>query len=66
MLTHGEYEVEKIVSTYKDGKVIPSCGACREFIIHLGKEAENIEMLLDNKGRTIKLIDLLPEYLRYK
>ena len=66
MLTHGESEVDKVVSVYKDGKVIPSCGACREFMIHLGNEAGNIEMLLDNEGRSIKLIELLPEYPRYK
>ena len=66
MLTHGENEVERVVSVYKDGKVIPSCGACREFMMHLGASAENIEMLLDTNGRTIKLIDTLPEYPRYK
>jgi len=66
MLTHGESEVDKVVSVYKDGKVIPSCGACREFMMHLGKEAGNIEMLMDNEGRIIKLIELLPEYPIYK
>ena len=66
MLTQGENEVEKVVSVYKDGKVIPSCGACREFMMHVGKDADNIEMLLDKEGRTVKLIDLLPEYPKYK
>lgn len=54
------------VSVYRIRKVISSCGVCREFMMHLGKDADNIEMLLDNKGKTIKLIDLLPEYPRYK
>lgn len=66
MLTHGENEVEKVVSVYKDGKVIPSCGACREFMMHLGEDAGNIEILLDNEGKTMKLIDSLPEYPSYK
>jgi len=66
MLTHGEREVDKVVSVYKDGKVIPSCGACREFMMHLGEGANNIEILLDNEGKTMKLIDSLPEYPRYK
>lgn len=66
MLTHGESDVDKVISVYKDGKVIPSCGACREFMMHLGDEADNIEMLLDNDGRSIKLIELLPEHPRYK
>lgn len=66
MLTHGENEVDKVVSVYEDGKVIPSCGACCEFMMQLGNDAGNIEILLNNEGRTIKLIDLLPEYPKYK
>jgi len=66
MLTHGENEVDKVGSVYKDGKVIPSCGACREFMMHLGKNADNIEMLLDNEGNTMRLINSLPEYPKYK
>lgn len=66
MLTQGENEVDKIVAIYKDGKVIPPCGACREFMMQLGKDADNIEILLNNEGKTSKLIDLLPEYPSYK
>lgn len=66
MLTNGEAEVDKIVSVYKDGNIIPSCGACREFMMHLGNNSDNIEMLLNKEGKTIKLIDLLPEYPKYK
>jgi hypothetical protein len=35
-------------------------------MMHLGKDSDNIEILLDNQGRSVKLIDLLPEYPRYK
>lgn len=66
MLTHGESEVAKVVSVYRDGKVIPPCGICREFMMHLGGAAEDIEILLDNGGRTARLIDLMPEYPRHK
>ncbi|RKD28585.1 cytidine deaminase family protein [Lacrimispora algidixylanolytica] len=66
MLTNGESEIARIVSVYKDGKVIPSCGACREFMMHLGGDVENILVLLDEEGRTSRLIDLLPEYPKYK
>ncbi len=45
-----------MVSVYKDGNIIPSCSICREFIMHLGGDVENIEILLDKEGRTIKLI----------
>lgn len=65
MLTHGECEVDRVVSVYKDGKIIPSCGACREFMMHLGGDVDNIKILLDNEGHTAKLIDLLPEYPRF-
>ena len=66
MLTYGESEIKKVVSVYKDGNIIPSCGICREFMMHLGGDVENIEILLDKDGRTIKLIDLMPGYPRHK
>ena len=62
MLTHGEYEVLKVVAVYKDGTILPPCGACREFMAHLGESAKDIEILLSQDGRTAKLIDLMPEY----
>ena len=66
MLTYGESEIKKVVSVYKDGNIIPSCGICREFMMHLGGDVENIEILLDKEGRTTRLIDLMPEYPRHK
>ena len=62
MLTHSEYEVLKVVAVYKDGTILPPCGACREFMTHLGESAKDIEILLSQDGRTAKLIDLMPEY----
>ena len=49
MLTYGESEITKVVSVYKDGNIIPSCGICREFMMHLGGDVENIEILLDKE-----------------
>ena len=66
MLTYGESEVAKVVSVYKDGNIIPPCGICREFMMQLGGDVEKIEILLDKEGRTARLIDLMPEYPRYK
>lgn len=66
MLTYGESEITKVVSVYKDGNIIPSCGICREFMMHLGGDVESIEILLDKEGRTARLIDLMPEYPRHK
>ena len=59
-------EITKVVSVYKDGNIIPSCGICREFMMHLGGDVENIVILLDKEGRTTRLIDLMPEYPRHK
>lgn len=66
MLTHGESEIVRVVSVYKDGNIIPSCGACREFMLHLGGDVKNIEVLLNKEGKVAKLIDLMPEYPDYK
>ena len=44
MLTYGESEITKVVSVYKDGNIIPSCGICREFMMHLGGDVENIDL----------------------
>ena len=66
MLTYGECEIDKILSVYRDGKIIPSCGACREFMIHLGESAKDIEMMVDSNGRIVRLYDLMPEYPNYK
>lgn len=61
MITNGEIEVTKVCSVYKDGTVMPPCGACREFMMQLGTFAKDIEILLDNNGRYAKLKELLPE-----
>ncbi len=62
MLANGENEVEKVVAVYKDGTVMPPCGACREFMMQLGKNAKDIEILLNNDGKSINLGKLMPEY----
>lgn len=62
MLGNGENEIEKVVSVYKDGTVMPPCGACREFMMRLGKNAKDIEILLNNDGKTMNLGKLMPEY----
>ena len=62
MLSNNENEVEKVLSVYKDGSVMPPCGACREFMMQLGGDATNIEILLDNNGKTASLKELMPEY----
>lgn len=62
MLTHNECEVSKVLSVYEDGTVMPPCGACREFMMALGDSAKDIQILMNNQGKVMKLIDLIPEY----
>lgn len=62
MLANGENEVEKVVAVYKDGTVMAPCGACREFMMQLGENARNIEIMLNNDGKSMSLSELMPEY----
>lgn len=59
MITNGEFEIKMVVAVNKRGQVLPPCGACREFMMQL-KHAEDIEILVDNHGTVVKLIDLMP------
>mgnify|MGYP003300502513 CR=1 FL=1 len=60
MFTNGEYEVVKICAVSEDGDVIPPCGVCRAFMMRMGKNAKNIEVLINNAGNTILFKDLIP------
>lgn len=62
MFTNGEYEIVKVCAVYKDGSVMPPCGACREFMMQMGETAKDIEVLVSNDGRTVRLAQLMPEY----
>lgn len=67
MITCGEHEVIKIVAVMRDGKVGMPCGACREFMMQLGGNAENIEFLVDYETKeTIRLKDLVPRWWHEK
>lgn len=62
MIANGENEVDKVVAVYQDGMVMPPCGACREFMMQLGVGAKDIEILINNEGKVVRLVDLVPEY----
>ena len=63
MITHGEHQIEKMVAIMPDGRAGPPCGACREFMMQLGRNSGAIEILLDcDTKRTIKLIELMPDW----
>lgn len=59
MITNCEYDVEMIIAVTKVGKVIPPCGACREFMWQL-KNSRDIKVVLDNEETVANLEDLMP------
>lgn len=61
MFTNGEYMISRVVAVNRHGKVLPPCGACREFMMQLGACAGSIEVLLNNQGKVARLTDLMPE-----
>jgi cytidine deaminase len=59
MITNNESRIQKIVAVGRNGKVLPPCGRCREFIYLVNKENLETEVLVsDNK--IVKITDLLP------
>ena len=61
LITHGEHQIDKILALMPDGRVGPPCGACREFLMQLGPESGETEILLDLEGRkTVRLKELMP------
>ena len=61
MITDGETAIRRVACVGQDGKPMPPCGSCREFIRQLSPENENTEFLLcEEPLETIKLSELLP------
>ena len=63
MITYGESRIDKVVAVMSDGKVGPPCGACREFMMQLGRDSGEIEILLDlDRRETVRLRELMPRW----
>mgnify|MGYP004609556807 FL=1 len=64
MITNGEDEIRRVIAIDRDGKAIPPCGACREFMTQLMPENyRNIEIMTDyEKNRVVTLGELTPEW----
>jgi cytidine deaminase len=61
MVTNGQSRIIKLAAVDWNGKVIPPCGRCREFIYQIDpRNADTIIVL--GGGREMKLRDLLPEH----
>jgi cytidine deaminase len=59
MVTAGENRVVKMVAVNWDGRILPPCGRCREFISQLHEDNSHAEVLV-GKGTVIALRELLP------
>lgn len=59
MVTAGENRVYKMVAVNWDGKVLPPCGRCREFISQLHEENLETEVMV-SQDKVLTLRELLP------
>lgn len=59
MATQGEHVIKKIVAVAEDGKPIPPCGRCREFMREIHEENSKAEVII-GKNKSVKLKELLP------
>ncbi len=63
MITNGESQITKMVAVMSEGKAGMPCGACREFMMQLDKEAGEIEILCDYETKkAVKLKALIPDW----
>ena len=66
MITCGESQIDKVAAVLWDGTVGPPCCACREFMMQLGPDSGDIEILLDYPSRkTARLKELVPQWWGY-
>ena len=59
MITAGESRVVKMIAVGWDGRVMPPCGRCREFISQLHQENLNAEVMVSEET-IVTLRELLP------
>ena len=59
MITAGEHIIKKIIAVNYDGKILPPCGRCREFLSQLANENMNAEIMV-KENVVVSLKELLP------
>lgn len=64
MITNGEDALRRVIAINWEGKAIPPCGACREFMTQLMPENyRDIEIMMDYENdRVVTLGTLTPEW----
>jgi len=60
MVTAGESKIVTIVGVNSDGKIVPPCGRCREFIYQINGDNGGTRVILHDKVVTLR--QLLPEH----
>lgn len=54
MITNGENDIRRVIAIDQNGKAIPPCGACREFMTQLMPENyHSIEIMLDYENKKV-------------
>ena len=59
MITAGESRVVKMIAVNWDGKILPPCGRCREFVNQLHQDNFNAEVMVSEK-MVVTLRELIP------
>lgn len=64
MITNGENAIRRVIAINRDGKAVPPCGACREFMVQLmPDDYRSIEIMMDYKNnKVVTLGALTPEW----
>ena len=64
MITNGENAIRRVIAVDRNGKAVPPCGACREFMTQLmPDDSRSIEIVLDyGNGKIVTLGNLPPEW----
>lgn len=64
MITNGENAIRRVIAVDRNGKAVPPCGACREFMTQLmPDDYRSIEIMLDyEKEKVVTLGELTPEW----
>lgn len=59
MITAGENVIRKVIAVGWDGKIMPPCGRCREFLSQLADENRNAQVMVA-ENTVVTLGELLP------
>ena len=64
MITNGENAIRRVIAINRTGKVIPPCGACREFMTQLMPDSyRTVEIMMDYEtNKVVTLGELTPEW----